>query len=142
MVEDPEMCKRLYRRVAYLCHPDRNPPEAELFPHLVDHRHDRLWLEAMQGALEPLGSDFIHPQPAESVSMLFDRLFSLHSTCAKLLEKINALQAEVDSYGGTWTACVDDEIKRRETILRVVKFDIDQAWRILNSLVGKEPFHN
>lgn len=47
--------------------------------------------------------------------------------------------AEVESYGNTREG-QDEGIKQRETMLPLLKYDIDQAWRRLNFLLGKEPF--
>ncbi|MDZ7392521.1 MAG: hypothetical protein ONB25_06485 [candidate division KSB1 bacterium] len=139
-VHDAQVCRRLYRRLACLCHPDKNPPEAMWFTQLVEHREDRLWLEALEGALEPFGSASPERQMADSVCALVDRLFALQDTRAHLEKRIEEVRQDAASYGQAWQAHMDEEINLRETMLRMRKYDIDQAWRRLNLLLGKEPF--
>jgi predicted MPP superfamily phosphohydrolase len=144
VIAEAKICKQLYRRLATLCHPDKQPENVERtawFPHLVKHRGDRLWLEAMEGAFEPIGSQFRQPRlNNEAVAALFKRLCSLHNTQSQLKQRIDDLKSQVESYGGDWRLQLGEEQKSKEDILRALEYDIDNAWGNLKALLGKEPY--
>ncbi len=66
------------------------------FTDLTDHHDDRIWLEAMEVALDPIG-DVTQSKPEDSVSELFQRLFLLHEIQAALKDRIR------DNGGGMGT---------------------------------------
>jgi hypothetical protein len=137
-LSEPEVCKRLFRRLANLYHPDKNPAEPEWFPHLSEHREDRLWLEALDGASQPLQVESRGPGIEMQVEALMDRLFRLSRIHRGLADRIGRIGQEIESYGPV--PGLDEEMAGRESIISALKYDIDQAWRELNWLVGREPF--
>lgn len=108
--DDEVYCRRLYRRLAKLCHPDKKPDETMWFTDLTGHRDDRIWLEAMEGALDPI-CDVTQSKQEDSVSELFQRLFSLHEIQAALKDRIRDMEAGQGSYRDEESP-LDEEIER------------------------------
>jgi len=93
----------------------------------------------MEGALATFGSEHLQSQQVDAVSGLFDRLFFLRQVQEQLQARIKDLKAEVNSYRGNRRRGVDGDPEQRETLLRLLKYDIDQTWRQLNRYLGEEP---
>lgn len=144
--DDAEVCRRLFRRLATFYHPDANlDPDRQkgdpsLFPHLVEHRADRLWLEALAGATEPLRLERQTTGVVDEVEALFDHLFALADIHRRLLDRIGRTRDEVASYGAPARARQDAELEALQTMVRVHQYDVEVAWRELKRVVGREPF--
>ena len=125
-------CVLLYRRLARVYHPDVQPEEAEMFPQLVAHRWDLPWLEALDGANQPLRIEAAATSIEERIDVLMDRLYSLKDVRQRLDRKIAAKEEELQSLGCRTTLALDEELKSRQVVLSVLKQDIDRGWRALN----------
>lgn len=134
--ERSDRCVVLYRRLARLYHPDVQPAESEMFLQLVSHRWDLVWLEALDGANEPLRIETAATDIERRVDVLVDRLYSLREAAERLDRKVAAKEQELHSLGGRAAVALDDEIQSRRAVLSILEHDIDRGWRALNYAAG------
>lgn len=140
--DDPAVCRRLYRRLAFHYHPDRGQEQSDQFLRLVAHREDRLWLEALDGANEPLRVDNDRSQATddrhaveETVDLLLDRLFALRAVRQGLRHRQQSLQGEIAAIG-PWQEYAQDSLKTLQEMLVGLKYQINLTWSEANRLAS------
>lgn len=134
--EQSERCLLLYRRLARVYHPDVQRAEAETFLQLVAHRWDLMWLEALDGATEPLRIEAAATGIENRTDVLMDRLYSLKDVRQRLDRKIATKEPELQSLGGRAAQALDEDINSRHIVLSILKQDIDRGWRALNYMAS------
>jgi|GEM_PF-3932373 len=127
-------CKRLYRKLAKLCHVDTNPLQAPLFPHLADHYRsgDLLFLQSVEGVLNPIPGISM-PTNIEKVCGLFDHLFFLHGVREQLKKRKIEMKRSIQDF--QVNVQQDQAISKRTDLLNQTKFEINSAWCKLNYLL-------
>ena len=145
--EEVRKAHRLWRRLSWSVASDLNPDEAAKLSEALRHttlnerKQDLLYLEGMEGALDPFGVEPTHPVNEDTVSRWFDRLFHLATVQHRLRERTAEARAEAQSYGEEWKAELGEALEQARQALRVQNSKIDALWWELRWRLGREPLN-
>ena len=136
-------CHRLWRRLSVFVHPDRSTgeemPECLQVTTLNEHKQDELYLEGMEGAVDPFFRVRRGDALEEETGRWFDRLFELRDLQEELWREAEKARGEAESYGTEWKEHLDKRFAEADEALRVLEAKIDAYWWDLKRHLGREP---